>query len=256
MQKHEKRKEGIGLEYKDITPSLKGQELLRGEIKKNKQIDISERALSERFGISRTAIRRSLATLQGEGLIKKKSRVGTVVNNKHIISMLAMSSMSDELEAGKNEMVVTVLDADNIVIPKKAKKFLNEENDNRIFKLARKRSIKGEPISYEIAFLSKSRFPEIEKNIFENASLYQILKDQYQVSPSYGHEDIAYVPATLDIALILDVNEQTALFKVVSSAYDNDDRAVEYSIQYLIGNRVKYQLRAKNILDYQEDGEI
>lgn len=244
------------MEYKDITPSLKGQELLRGEIKKNKLIDFSERTLSEKFGISRTAIRRSLATLQGEGLVKKKPRVGTVVNNKYIISMLAMSSMSDELGVGKNEMTVAVLNTDNIMASKKVKEFLNEGNDNRIFKLARKRSIKGEPISYEIAFLSKARFPKIEQKVFNNASLYQILRDQYQVTPNYGHEDIAYVPATLDIALILGVSEQTALFKVVSSAYDSDDQPVEYSVQYLIGNRVKYQLRAKNILDYQEDEEI
>lgn len=238
------------MEYKEISPATLGEERLRYDIQKGTFDKLSERELAERYGISRTAMRRSLSVLQNEGLIEKKPRVGMTVNNKHVINMLAMSSMSTELNS--DEIQTEVLQTEEPV-EEDVVRFLKADH---VFELPRKRMINGKPISYELAFLSQERFPEIEQISFQNRSLYQTLKDQYGVVLGYGHETIKAGYADKKQAAILEIPEKTPLYIVTSLAYDHDDEPVEYSVQYLIGNQIRYRLDAKNIFDYREDGDL
>lgn len=244
----QRRKEFV-LEYKEISPALLGEELLKYDIQKGVFNNLSERELAERYRISRTAIRRSLAVLQNEGLIKKKPRIGMTVNNKHIINMLTMSSMSTELNSNKIQAEVL---HDNVPVTEDITSFLKS---NHIFELSRKRIINTTPISYELSFLNHERFLEIETVSFQNCSLYQTLKTKYGITLSYGHETIKAGYANKKQANILEIPEKTPLYIVTSLAYDQNDEPIEYSVQYLVGNLIRYRLDAKNIFDYRENGD-
>lgn len=239
------------MEYKEVSPATAGEEQLRYDIQTGIFDKMSERELATHYGISRTAMRRSLSVLQSEGLIEKKPRVGMIINKKHVINMLAMSSMSDELNA--DDIRTEILKDDKVVLSPTVKRFLGTGN---VFNLSRKRIIKDKPISYEIAFLSSKKFCDINRIDFKNQSLYKVLKDKYNVIPSYGHETIKLGYADERQASILKVPEKTLLYVVTSLAYDDNDDSIEYSVQYLIGNQIRYRLNAKNIFDYREDGDL
>ncbi|WP_436667198.1 GntR family transcriptional regulator [Latilactobacillus sakei] len=238
------------MEYKEISPATLGEERLRYDIQKGIFNNLSERELADQYGISRTAMRRSLSVLKNEGLIEKKPRVGMTVNRKHIINMLAMSSMSAELNS--DELQTEVLQED-VTVGEDITHFLKSKH---VFELSRRRIINEKPISYELSFLSDVRFPGIDQISFQNRSLYQCLKDQYGVILGYGHETIKAGYADKKQASILEIPEKTPLYVVTSLAYDHDDEPIEYSVQYLVGNQIRYRLDAKNIFDYHEDGDL
>lgn len=246
------------MEYKDLTPATLSEEQLRSliqqKIASNENDLPSERLLEAEIGVSRTTLRRSLSVLEKEGLIKKSERKGITINSKIMIDMLAMNSMSDQLKKGAKEQMITVLKQTETVEQDQAiKQFLQLQSGEKVFKLTRKRSVNQAPSLYEISYLKAEHFPDIAKIDFTNQSLYKLLKEKYHVYPTYGREEIRFVPANQEQAEILEVPLNTPLFEVVSKAFDQNDQPIEYSKQYLISNQVAYKIKAQNIFDYRED---
>ncbi|OCG38326.1 hypothetical protein A9G39_04675 [Gilliamella sp. Imp1-6] len=103
-----------------------------------------------------------------------------------------------------------------------------------------------------MSYLSSEKFKDLEKQDLNNISLYKFLKEHYHFTPSHGREEITYEAATEDRAQYLAVKEGTPIYKVSSYSYDDDFQPFEHSDQYLIGNRFRYHLSAKNIFNYKE----
>ncbi|OCF98153.1 hypothetical protein A9G07_02725 [Gilliamella sp. wkB72] len=101
-------------------------------------------------------------------------------------------------------------------------------------------------------YLPSEKFTDLEKQDLNNISLYEYLKEHYHFTPSHGREEITYEAATEDKAEYLAIAEGTPIYKVSSYSYDNNFQPFEYTEQYLIGNRFRYHLSAKNIFNYEE----
>lgn len=89
------------MEYKDLSPAVQSEELLRQlieeKIAEGETGFPSERMLETELGVSRTTLRRSLDTLEKEAVIQKRSRKGIEINQKQTINILKMNSMSSQL---------------------------------------------------------------------------------------------------------------------------------------------------------------
>ncbi len=253
------RKGCLRMEYKDLSPSVLGEEKLRVIIQEKTAVGAkelpSERTLGIELGISRTSLRRSLDVLEKEGAIKKNNREGMEINEKQTINLLAMNSMSEQLNNKNQQQSIQVLDSGLIAGQKEINLFLQLSARQKLFELKRKRAIDGQPFMYEISYLNAEQFSGIEALNFENRSLYSALKERFGVTPTYGREEIRFIRADQSQAKLLEVPLHTPLFEITSKAFDQNDEPIEYSKQYLIGNQVTYKINATNIFDYLEDEE-
>ncbi|MBC1460040.1 GntR family transcriptional regulator [Listeria welshimeri] len=242
------------MEYKDLSPAVQSEELLRQLIEeKIAEGEIgfpSERMLETELGVSRTTLRRSLDTLEKEAVIQKRSRKGIEINQKQTINILKMNSMSSQLPG---DQVVEVLSQKIVDGVEEVNQFLELAINRPLFKLVRRRIIDGKPFSYEVSYVDSARFAGIENIDLNNTSLYSVLEDEFGINPTYGREELRFVSANEKLTEALKIPLNTPLFEVVSKAFDQNDEPFEYSKQYLIGNQIKYKINAKNIFDYLED---
>ncbi|MBC1249269.1 GntR family transcriptional regulator [Listeria welshimeri] len=242
------------MEYKDLSPAVQSEELLRQlieeKIAEGETGFPSERMLETELGVSRTTLRRSLDTLEKEAVIQKRSRKGIEINQKQTINILKMNSMSSQLPG---DQVVEVLSQKIVDGVEEVNQFLELAINRPLFKLVRRRIIDGKPFSYEVSFVDSARFAGIENIDLNNTSLYSVLEDEFGINPTYGREELRFVSANEKLTEALKIPLNTPLFEVVSKAFDQNDEPFEYSKQYLIGNQIKYKINAKNIFDYLED---
>ncbi|MBC1704760.1 GntR family transcriptional regulator [Listeria welshimeri] len=242
------------MEYKDLSPAVQSEELLRQlieeKIAEGETGFPSERMLETELGVSRTTLRRSLDTLEKEAVIQKKSRKGIEINQKQTINILKMNSMSSQLPG---DQVVEVLSQKIVDGVEEVNQFLELAINRPLFKLVRRRIIDGKPFSYEVSYVDSARFAGIENIDLNNTSLYSVLEDEFGINPTYGREELRFVSANEKLTEALKIPLNTPLFEVVSKAFDQNDEPFEYSKQYLIGNQIKYKINAKNIFDYLED---
>ncbi|MBC2340997.1 GntR family transcriptional regulator [Listeria welshimeri] len=242
------------MEYKDLSPAVQSEELLRQlieeKIAEGETGFPSERMLETELGVSRTTLRRSLDTLEKEAVIQKRSRKGIEINQKQTINILKMNSMSSQLPG---DQVVEVLSQKIVDGVEEVNQFLELAINRPLFKLVRRRIIDGKPFSYEVSYVDSARFAGIENIDLNNTSLYSVLEDEFGINPTYGREELRFVSANEKLTEALKIPLNTPLFEVVSKAFDQNDELFEYSKQYLIGNQIKYKINAKNIFDYLED---
>ncbi|MBC2063769.1 GntR family transcriptional regulator [Listeria welshimeri] len=242
------------MEYKDLSPAVQSEELLRQlieeKIAEGETGFPSERMLETELGVSRTTLRRSLDTLEKEAVIQKRSRKGMEINQKQTINILKMNSMSSQLPG---DQVVEVLSQKIVDGVEEVNQFLELAINRPLFKLVRRRIIDGKPFSYEVSYVDSARFAGIENIDLNNTSLYSVLEDEFGINPTYGREELRFVSANEKLTEALKIPLNIPLFEVVSKAFDQNDEPFEYSKQYLIGNQIKYKINAKNIFDYLED---
>lgn len=237
------------LEYREIASKTYVEEL----IKANPTIvskKLTERALAEHFGVSRTTIRNALSDLAMEGYVFQND---TDMEPHKIfeINMLKMSSFSEEVKKEDDiDLNIKVLTNQIINMPAELRSFFG--SNEKLIRIVRQRILNKTPLSYEVTYLPSNRFKGLEQVDLNNVSLYQFLKENYPFKPSHGREEITYESATEDKAKYLEVIEGTPIYKVSSNSFDINFQPFEHTEQYLSGKRFKYHLSAKNIFNYGE----
>ncbi|MCX8601684.1 MULTISPECIES: GntR family transcriptional regulator [unclassified Gilliamella] len=237
------------MEYRDIASKTDVEEQIRANPKIIKEKS-TERGLAEFFKVSRTTVRKALHDLAMESYI---FQADNHIPNHNVfeINMLKMSSFSEEIQKEENVQIeIKVLSNQIIKMPAQLRSFFG--SNQQLIRIIRQRLLGNTPLSYEINYLPSEKFTDLEKQDLNNVSLYEYLKEHYHFTPSHGREEITYEAATEDKAQYLAIAEGTPIYKVSSYSYDNNFQPFEHTDQYLIGNRFRYHLSAKNIFNYEE----
>lgn len=237
------------LEYRDIASKTYVEEQIRANPAVIKEKS-TERSLAEYFGVSRTTVRKALNDLALEGYLFQNDK--NLERQKVFeINMLKMSSFSEEVKKEDDVQIkIKVLSNQIIKMPAELRTFFC--SNKQLIRIIRQRLLGENPLSYEITYLLSENFKNLDQVDLNNISLYQFLKDHYHLMPSHGREEITYEAATEDKAKYLQVSEGTPIYKVSSYSFDANFQPFEHTDQYLVGNRFRYHLSAKNIFDYRE----
>lgn len=237
------------MEYRDIASKADVEEQIRANPKIITEKS-TERGLAEFFKVSRTTVRKALHDLAMESYMFQADNYSPE-HNVFEINMLKMSSFSEEIQKEENVQIeIKVLSNQIIKMPAQLRTFFG--SNQQLIRIIRQRLLGKIPLSYEINYLPSEKFTDLEKQDLNNISLYEYLKEHYHFTPSHGREEITYEAATEDKAEYLAIAEGTPIYKVSSYSYDNNFQPFEYTEQYLIGNRFRYHLSAKNIFNYEE----
>lgn len=203
--------------YLQLKAILKNS-IMNGEFGDNGMIP-SETQLAEKYDITRTTVRRSLAELASENLIRKEHGKGTFVSLRPVhYSVWNFTGFTDYLRKRGKIPVSKVLMAEKVVI-----------NNREYFKLERARGVKeGEGVIYltiDTSCMPLDIFPGIMNFDFEKRSLYDVMRKEYHIIPATAEINIRpFLPDARTAKLLGAVTGQPLLMaQGVVATVDNQE---------------------------------
>ncbi len=156
----------------------------------------SENELCALHGMTRPTVRHALDTLVKDGLILKKQGKGSIVRKPpQNIGILSISGTASAV--GVRYLKTDILQKPEIRNWPEIFAFeLSElEKESGCVYMERLRYVDGKPVFYDINHLPNINLPRFTSRSFENKSLFEILRKNYQVSILGGEQQLkAIVP--------------------------------------------------------------
>ncbi|GIG25323.1 GntR family transcriptional regulator [Cellulomonas denverensis] len=154
----------------------------------------SERALCDRFGVSRMTVRQAVDALVAEGVLRREQGRGTFVAPRLIDFEMRLTTFGEEMRARGMEPASRVLTAARVPATPAIAESLQIEVGDPLHHLARMRSADGEPMSVERLWVPVALVPELfDDGVPE--SVYGALRDA-GCAPSWGEDTLSAGEAT------------------------------------------------------------
>jgi GntR family transcriptional regulator len=179
---------------------------------------LTEREISQRFGVSRPTANKALASLVSEGLLEFRRGVGTfVIGRKLDYNLRALVSFTDEaLAAGKRPSTV-VLSLKSEAAGSGIAEALRLAADERVWAVARLRLADGLPVILERRWIRAGVGPELTKNDLSGSVYAAWLRAGLEIEGA--DQRIRAVSIGRKDAQSLKVRERSAGLLVVSTGY-------------------------------------
>jgi GntR family transcriptional regulator/GntR family frlABCD operon transcriptional regulator len=201
----------------------------------------SENELCRLYGMTRPTVRQSLAALAGAGYIRKHQGKGSIVHR--LPREIGILSVSGTTTAVGDMNLRTKIIAGPVIRPWEESFMFplsGLEREAGCIYMERLRLLEGFPIFYDISFIANIRLPRITSRQFENRSLFQILRDHYQVEIKGGEQRIKAIPASGKISRYLKISPGEPVLHLERKMETNVPGLFVYSSIYC--NTEKYSI--------------
>jgi len=207
----------------------------------------AEPTLGERYAVSRSVVRQALDRLVEAGLVSRRRGQGTfVVGRQRHAWWLDSQEGFFENEVGRlgRTVVSTVIRAELEPLPRWAAGFLGVAPHSAGVVLERLRSVDGLLTLYDLNYLTP-RFADGVIGLASDpeGSLYEMLKRRYDLSVVGGHRIIDAVPATRELARLLEVDDGVPLLFVEAVDLDSAGAPFDCYRTWLRPDRMKIEVR-------------
>jgi len=187
---------------------------------------LSERALAERLRVSRITVRRALARLAEKDLVRSSDRSGWfTVPVSH--GSTAMVSFTDQGRQRGFAVTSRVLRCGVREATLEEAEELGVAPGSQVCDLARIRRFDGLPIATTETLVPASLAPGLDAHDFSSASLYDVLRTEYQVFPSRGKFAIQAGASAPPVSDHLEISPGDPVLIYSQTGYDQLGRAFE-----------------------------
>jgi GntR family transcriptional regulator len=204
----------------------------------------SERRLCETFGVSRVTVRRALGSLVDEGVLEVAPGRGWFVATgplseppNLLLSFTAMARARGlEPTAIVREHAVrgaTIDEAESLGVAPGAD----------IVHLERVRLLDGIPVAVDRSLVPLARCPALASTDFTSASLYEVLRDEAGLVPSFAETTVEAEAAGDELAQLLDLSSSWPVLVTTQTTYDQHQRPLEASRIVYRGDRYRFRAR-------------
>ena len=214
--------------YLQIASDLEA-EIASGVLQAGEKID-SERALSERFGVSRMTARQALRHLGQRGLVETRTGQGTFVGHRQIEQRLETLSGFTEEMARQGRKASSVLIASETGAPDvDCARALSLSAGSLVHRLTRIRFVDGEAVALENTSVIASRSPGLlDMADFQTTSLYATLHAKFGIVPTRAEQTLKAALAEPEIARTLGAEPGAPVLRLTRLTRDQDGNAFEY----------------------------
>lgn len=200
--------------------------------------------LAKKLGISRNTLRQATNKLEYEGLLVRKKGVGTKVAHKQVTTQLdEWHSFTQEMNEKGIAFINFMLEVDWVKANDKIASFFEIEINTPVLRLSRLRGDKDGPF----VFFESYFHPKIGltgKEDFKRP-LYDILENDYHVSPSFSDEKIKARLASVITSKKLKINSGEPVLVRERFVSDPGKRPLEYNLGIYKANKFTYRINIK-----------
>lgn len=200
----------------------------------------SEAELCRRYGISRVTVRKALADLTEEGLLLRIQGKGTFIAMPRLEKNLtAVTDFSQSCRLMGKKPSAVVLRAVCAEPSVKDAGDLSLGAENQVVDILRLRLADDMPVMIE-----ENVFPGTYAYLLDadlTGSLYAILH-RHHVKPNRALHDISLCHATPSQAKLLQISPGEALLHLYEIIYDNQEKPIHISRQFIRGDRFTFRI--------------
>jgi Transcriptional regulators len=227
--------------YQQLEDIIQAQ-IETGELKPGEQIP-TELVLADKYNVSRITIRQTLADLVKKGLLERKQGKGTFVAFPKIErELISVHSFSERMRSKGYTPGSRVLSIKLAVATASVRKHLGLEEGEEVIAIERLRLTNDEPVVLENSFIPYSTYPLVMEAEINIGSLYQFLKEKYNVSPALSKKTLEITVANEYEAKLLNIYAGQPLFLLNALVLTEDHQPIEFVKTLLRGDRVKFQI--------------
>jgi GntR family transcriptional regulator len=204
----------------------------------------SEEELSRIYGVSRMTSRQALQVLKSQGFVTRHKGQGSFVSQPRVEKDIThLSGFTSEMRALGIKTTSQVLEARVSPAPAEVASQLGIAVNAPMYRLLRLRLGDGLPIAIEEIRLPHERFPGVEKLDFSRLSLYQTLRERYEIRVSRADEIIEARSASKREADLLEIQARSSLLVISRTLWSTDGLPVETAHSVYRGDRYRAVLR-------------
>ena len=187
-----------------------------------------EEDLCTNFGVSRITVRRAIADLETEGLLKKRPGLGTfVTDNLPPTREAASLGMVDSLRKVADETTAEVLDLETLLPPPNIAHQLGLPIETRAVHVVRLRRMDGTPVMVTDSWVPEKFGHSITHRELESSALYQILIAQ-GIAFERVVQEVTAIAATPLNAQLLNTQTGMPLIQLTRILYDTNRSPVQH----------------------------
>jgi len=200
----------------------------------------TERSLASEFDVSRTTVRQALAELTVEGRLLRVQGKGTFAAEPKVAQRLQLSSYTEDMRAQGREPSSKLLDVSEIPAEADLARLLAIRAGAKVLRLHRLRLADGEPMALETTHLPLGRFRGLRRYITSGGSLYQVLREKFDVEMGHAEETIETALAGPQEAEQLGADVGMPMLLLSRHSFGTDGRPVEWVRSVYRGDRYKF----------------
>jgi GntR family transcriptional regulator len=204
-----------------------------------------ERELARLYGTSRTTVRQALAELVIEGRLLRMQGKGTFVAKPKVAQLLELASYTEGMRQHGLHPLTKILEIGYVTADDQLAALLAIRPGGRVLRIHRLRLADGEPMSIDTSHLPARRFPGLRRQLERHASLYETLRNEYDIQLAEAEETIETVLADPHDAMLLGVDPGIPLLLLSRHAIDSTGQPVEWAQSWYRGDRYKFVTRLR-----------
>lgn len=201
----------------------------------------SGKELAEHYNTSKITIKKSLDMLVSEGVLYRRSGLGTRVIRKPITNSSVLSPNEGLFSIVGEEHVQSTIHTFSIELPsKKIQNTLEISEKEYVYNIIRSRYIDKKPYSIEQTYMPLSIIPGLEPKHLEK-SIYNYIRTDLELEISSSHVWIKGDTANSFDSKILHVPENFFIIQVEKLVSSSDSTPFEYSISRHVYDEFQFE---------------
>ncbi len=200
----------------------------------------TERELAATLSTSRTTVRQALVDLVAEGRLVRRQGSGTFIAEPKVTWPLHLTSFTEAAAANGFAASTELIAAEKVKAEGEVAERLGLRVGAPVVRIERLRLADDRPMAVETSHLSAARFPRLTQHIRKWQSLYELLREVYDVSPVRAEELIATAPASPREAALLGTETGAPMLVLGRHSRDAEGDPVEWVTSWYRGDRITF----------------
>lgn len=203
-----------------------------------------EEGLVERFGVSRTTVRKAVDNLVARGLVEIRRGKGTFVTEPKIRQDLTeLSGFVEDMVALGRTPTARLLDKRPVLASDIVAAHLGVPVGTQVYRIERVRLADGIAMSFDETYLPLDIGEKIASNDLEAEPIFSLLENKYALPLVEAQYQLEAVTADERVAQALEIAPGSPVFLIERTSYCDGPRPIDYEKLYYRGDLIKFVTR-------------
>lgn len=203
-----------------------------------------EDGLIERFGVSRTTVRKAIENLVARGVVEIRRGKGTFVAQPKITQELTeLTGFVEDMKALGRTPTARLLDQQIVPADPGVARQLGVPVGSLVMRIRRARLADGIVMSFDETYLPREIGERVITHDLDAEPIFSLLEDKYDLPLIEAEYQLEAITASPDVAQALAVETGSAVFLIERTSYTSGHRAIDYEKLHYRGDLIRFVTR-------------